>query len=84
MFCHQYPTRACVVGNDGVRSLWDNVTSSSDDDCFVKNSGDRKHQAGRELGSNGMVNICESLTNVVTTNKPKVLIGLNQKVSGQE
>lgn len=30
-----------------------------------------------------MVNIGESLLNVVSTNKPKVLIGLNQKVSGQ-
>jgi len=29
MFCHQYPTRACVIGNGGVRSLWDNVSSSS-------------------------------------------------------
>jgi hypothetical protein len=30
-----------------------------------------------------MVNICEPLLNVVTSNKPKVLIGLNQKVRGQ-
>ena len=30
-----------------------------------------------------MVNICESLINVVSTNKPKVLIGLNQHVCGQ-
>ena len=30
-----------------------------------------------------MVNICESLINVVTENKPKMLTGLNQKVSGQ-
>ena len=29
-----------------------------------------------------MVNIGESLVNVVTQNKPKMLIGLNQKVSG--
>jgi len=29
MFCHRSPTRACVTGNGGVRSLWDNVTSSS-------------------------------------------------------
>ena len=27
VFCHQYPTRACVTGNDKVRSLWDNVAS---------------------------------------------------------
>ncbi len=25
MICHQSPTRACVTGNGGVRSLWDNV-----------------------------------------------------------
>ena len=28
VFCHQYPTEACVVGNDGVRSLRDNEASS--------------------------------------------------------
>ena len=31
-----------------------------------------------------MVNTSESLLNVVTTNKPKVLTGLNQTVCGQE
>ena len=30
-----------------------------------------------------MVNTCESLINVVTENKPKMLTGLDQKVSGQ-
>ncbi len=30
-----------------------------------------------------MVNRCESLINVVTENKPKMLIGLDQKVDGQ-
>ena len=30
-----------------------------------------------------MVNICESLINVVSRNKPKWPIGLNQKVRGQ-
>ena len=30
-----------------------------------------------------MVNISEPLINVVTSNKPKRLIGLNQKVRGQ-
>src|SRR5262245_7644851 len=29
MFCHQSPTRACVTGNGGVRSLWENAASSS-------------------------------------------------------
>jgi hypothetical protein len=27
VFCHQYPTRACVAGNGKVRSLWDNAAS---------------------------------------------------------
>lgn len=26
MFCLRYPTGVCVVGNDGVQSLRDNVT----------------------------------------------------------
>ena len=30
-----------------------------------------------------MVNIGESLINVVTQNKPKMLVGLDQKVNGQ-
>ena len=30
-----------------------------------------------------MVNKCESLLNVVNIDKPKMLLGLNQKVSGQ-
>ena len=33
------------------------------------------------LGSDGKVNIRESPINVVMTNKPKLLTGLNQKVS---
>jgi len=32
----------------------------------------------------GKVNIGESLINVVKISKPKVLVGLNQKVRGQE
>jgi hypothetical protein len=71
MFCHQYPTGACVTGNGEVRSLWDNVTC----DC--------QSQGGRELGLCGRVNPCESLINVVTEDKPKRLLGLDQKVSGQ-
>jgi hypothetical protein len=35
------------------------------------------------LGSNGMVNKCESLLNIVSTSKPKMLRGLSQKASGQ-
>ena len=79
MFCHQYPTRACVAGNGGVRSLWDNVTSSTRTATeFVRIGCDCQHQGGRELRSNGMVNVSESLLIVVSTSKPKVLIGLSQ------
>ena len=35
----------------------------------------------RVLEFDGMASICKLLINVVTTNKPKVLIGLNQKVT---
>jgi hypothetical protein len=35
-------------------------------------------EAVGELGSSGMVNIRESLINVVMINKPKMLTGLNQ------
>ena len=84
VFCHQYPTRACVAGNGGVRSLWDNVASSEKDgNPIVRTGCDCQHRGGRELGLNGKVNIGESLINVVITNKPKVLIGLNKKVCGQ-
>ena len=33
------------------------------------------------LGSSGMVNTCESLLSAVSPNKPKMLTGLDQKVS---
>ena len=36
------------------------------------------------LGSDSMANTREPLLTVVTTNKPKMLTGLNQKVRGQE
>ncbi|MEM7134649.1 MAG: hypothetical protein AAF702_50775 [Chloroflexota bacterium] len=49
---------------------------------FVRIGCGRKHRVGQELGLNGMVNLCESLINVVTHDKPKVLTGLDQKVSG--
>ena len=42
-----------------------------------------QHQAGWELGIDGMSNICELLINVVKYDKPKVLEGLNQKVRGK-
>ncbi len=42
-----------------------------------------QHQRGEELGLSSMVNESELLINAVTENKPKMLIGLNQRVSGQ-
>jgi len=42
-----------------------------------------KHQCGKALGWDGTTNESELLINVVTVNKPKVLIGLNQKVCGR-
>jgi hypothetical protein len=68
VFCHQCPfgglragsTEACVVGNDGVRSLRDNEASSRK--RWSRNR-ERKRRppipGGRELGLCGMVNIRE-------------------------
>jgi hypothetical protein len=42
-----------------------------------------EHQGGQELGVSSKVNESELLINVVNANKPKMLRGLNQKVSGQ-
>ena len=67
MFCHQYPTSASVIGNDGVRSRWDNVSSSRKDGrLIVRSSGDCQHQGGRGLGWCDKVNISESPINVVS------------------
>jgi len=49
----------------------------------VKRRCDYQRHGGRELGLDGMVNKCELPVNVVRTTKPKMLIGLNQKVWGQ-
>ncbi len=84
MSCHQYPTGACVAGNGEVRSPWDNVASSLPGWQLNREGRLRRPVPGRrELGSGSTVNICESLINVVKSNKPKVLIGLNQKVRGR-
>ena len=67
MFCHQYPTRAGVTGNGGVRSLWDNVSSSRKEGrLIVRSGGDCQPRGGRGLGSCGMVNESESPINVVS------------------
>ena len=39
---------------------------------------------GQELGWSGMVNRSERLINVVITNKPKALRGLDQKVHSKD
>ena len=49
--------------------------ASRHDDC--------QHQGGRGPAVRGKVNPGEVLLKVVTKNKPKMLTGLNQKVSGQ-
>jgi hypothetical protein len=59
-----------------------NPTQKSD--CQIaRRSSDYQHQGSQVLGSNGMVNKRESLINIVSTNKPKMLIGLSQKARGQ-
>src|SRR5262245_11023968 len=80
MFCPQYPTRACVIGDDEVRSLWDNVASSRADGSLIARRGsDDQHRGGRELGGCGTVKGCESLLNAVIDDHAKVLRGWSQK-----
>jgi hypothetical protein len=86
LFCQRYPTRTCVAGNGEVRSSWNNVAPSVRRMAAKSASGrcDCQHQGGRGLGWCGMVNTRESPINVVNVDKRKVLIRLNQKVSGQD
>ncbi len=51
-----------------------------DGHSIERDGDDCQHQGGRELGSDGKVNRCESLINVVTTNKPKVLMVRNRRL----
>lgn len=44
---------------------------------------DCQPQGGQELGWDDMANTCESLINVVRSNEPKGLKGLDQKVGDQ-
>ncbi len=50
----------------------------------MRDDGDSQHTGESGARVMYMVNICEPLINVVNPNKPKMLLGLNQKVSGQE
>jgi hypothetical protein len=67
-----------------VRSSWDNVTSP-DPGGRVSRERARRLPALRRSGArvDGMANSSELLINVVRTNKPKALRGLNQTVRGQ-
>jgi hypothetical protein len=49
----------------------------------VNQSCDCQHQGGWAPGSGGQVNSGEAVLNVVNVDKPKMLIGLDQKVRGQ-
>ena len=81
---HRYPTKTCGRSNPAVRSSWDNVTSP-DPGGRASREGTRRLPASRRSGArvDGMANSGELLINVVRSNKPKALTGLNQKVRGQ-
>jgi hypothetical protein len=83
MYDHRYPTKTCGRSNPAVRSSWDNVTSPSGG--RISREGGRRLPTPRRLGArvDGMANPGALLINVVRTNKPKALTGLNQKVRGQ-
>ena len=81
---HRYPTRTCGRGNLAVRSSWDNVTSPRWGGR-ISREGTRRLPASRRSGArvDGMANSGELPINVVRSNKPKTLTGLNQTVGGQ-
>jgi hypothetical protein len=77
---HWYPTKTCGRSNPAVRSSWDNVTSP------VSGGRDSRERTRRLLALgrsgarvDGRANSGELLINVVRTDKPKALRGLNQK-----
>ena len=81
---YRYPTKTCGRGNPAVRSSWDNV-SSPEMGGRASREGVRRLPASRRSGArvDGMANPGELPINAVRTNKPKALLGLDQKVSGQ-
>ena len=83
MFRHRSATPAGVTGNGEVRSLGNNVTSIYGSAVNASRHDDCQHHGGRGPAVRGKVNPGEVLIKVVTENKPKMLSGLNQKVSGQ-
>jgi hypothetical protein len=80
---YRYPTETCGWSNPAVRSSRDNVTSPFPGGRLSR-EGTRRLPASRRSGArvDGMANSGELLINVVSTNKPKALRGLNQKVRG--
>jgi hypothetical protein len=70
MFCHRYPIRVISSGDNG-------ASSPKDGSLIVRSGCDCQHQSGRELGSSGKGNTCESLINVVRIDKPKMLTPVN-------
>jgi len=83
MYDHRYPTKTCGRSNPAVRSSWDNVTSPSGG--RIAREGIRRLPTPTRSGArvDGMANPGELPINVVRSNKPKALTGLNQKVRGQ-
>ena len=81
---YRYPTRTCGRSNPTVRSSRDNVTSPHRGGRRPR-EGSRRLPASRRSGArvDGRANSGELLINVVRSNKPKALRGLNQKVRGQ-
>jgi len=80
VFFHQYSTETCARSNSGVGSSQDNVILL---ERIIEPRGNVITTSTRVVGVlefDGMASICKLLINVVTTNKPKVLTGLNQKV----
>ena len=83
MFRHRSATPAGVIGNGDVRSLGGDVTSILG--SAVEREPTRRLPASWRSGASspGQVNPGEVLIKAVSKNKPKMLSGLNQKVSGQ-
>jgi hypothetical protein len=65
----------------GVKLLGQRTYSRNAGIQVVRNECFCQHQTDKVSGLSSMVNTCELLLNVVKLNKPKVLTGLNQKVS---
>ena len=81
---HWYSTKTCGRSNPAVRSSWDNVTSPHRGGRGPRERT-RRLPAPRRSGArvDGRANPGELLINVVNQDKPKALLGLDQKVSGQ-